>query len=112
VDPDEFRVPEEAWVLGGVFMFVVLLPLSIAYARRIWRRGAAVITSLPKELTAQLSRMEQSMEAMSIEVERIGEGQRFMAKVMSENGMPKALGEGAAEPVRVKAREPEGERRR
>lgn len=111
VDPDEFRVPEQAWMLGGMFIVVVLLPLTIAYARRIWRRGATVITALPKELMAQLGRLEQSMEAMSIEVERIGEGQRFMAKVLTDKG-PRALGEGAAEPIEVKAREAERESRR
>ena len=30
--------PEEAWVLGGMFIVIVLLPISIAFARRIWRR--------------------------------------------------------------------------
>ena len=112
VEPERPVLPEGAYVLGGIFMFIVLLPLTIAYARRIWRRGAAVVTSLPKELTAQLSRLEQAMEAMSIEVERIGEGQRFMAKVLSENGVPRALGEGAAEPIPVKARETQSERHR
>jgi hypothetical protein len=112
IDPEQFRVPDEAWVMGGMFMVIVLLPLTIAYARRIWRRGAAVVTSLPKELMAQLSRLEQSMEAMSIEIERIGEGQRFMAKVLTDNGVPRALGEGAAQPIGVKAREAEPESRR
>jgi len=32
--------PEEMFILGTVFMLVVLLPLSIAFARRIWKRGA------------------------------------------------------------------------
>src|SRR6185503_5820544 len=43
--------PEEVFILGGIFIFVVLLPLSIAMARRIWRRGVATITKLPAELT-------------------------------------------------------------
>jgi hypothetical protein len=102
--------PEEAYVLGGIFMVIVLLPLSIALARRIWRRGAAVVTALPKELAAQLSRLEQAVEAIAVEVERIGEGQRFMSKVMAESGA-RALGQGAAEPIEVKSRDAVPERR-
>src|SRR5262245_36270356 len=104
--------PEEVFVLGGMFIFVVLLPLSIALARRIWRRGVATITSLPAELTERLTRLEQGMDAVAVEVERIGEGQRYMARLFGEDGSVRAIGAGAAEPVEVKAREAEGRYRR
>lgn len=104
--------PEEVFVLGGIFIFVVLLPLSIAMARRIWRRGSAVITQLPAELSERLTRLEQGMDAVAVEVERIGEGQRYMARVMGEDGSMRAIGAGAAEPVEAKAREAEARYRR
>ena len=104
--------PEEAFVLGGMFIFVVLLPLSIAMARRIWRRGVATITSLPAELTERLTRLEQGMDAVAVEVERIGEGQRYMARLFGEDGSLRAIGAGAAEPVELKARDAEGHYRR
>ena len=97
--------PEEAFILGGMFIFVVLLPLSIALARRIWRRGVATITKLPAELTERLSRLEQGVDAVAVEVERIGEGQRYMARLMGDDPSLRAIGAGAAEPVEVKARE-------
>ena len=100
--------PEEVFVLGGMFIVIVLLPLSIALARRIWRRGVATITKLPAELTDRLTRLEQGMDAVAVEVERIGEGQRYMARMMGEDGSMRAIGAGAAEPVEVKAREAEG----
>ena len=103
--------PEEAFVLGGIFMIIVLLPLSIAIARRIWRRGVATITKLPAELTDRLTRLEQGMDAVAVEVERIGEGQRYMARMLGEDGSLRAIGAGAAEPVEVKVREAEGYRR-
>jgi hypothetical protein len=102
--------PEGAFVLGGLFIVVVLLPITIAYARRIWRRGAAAVTTLPRELMAQLAQLDQAVSAIAVEVERIGEGQRFMAKMMTEGG-GKALGSGAAEPIEVKARDAVPERR-
>jgi hypothetical protein len=91
-----------------MFILIVLLPLSIAMARRIWRRGVATITKLPAELTEQLSRLEQGMDAVAVEVERIGEGQRYMARLMGEDPSVRAIAGGAAEPIEVKAREAEG----
>jgi hypothetical protein len=102
--PERNEVPEQAWVLGGLFIVFVLCPMAIAFARRIWRRGATALTSIPKELGAQLLRLEQAIESIAIEVERISEGQRFVSKVVAEGGQ-RALGEGAAEPISVKARE-------
>jgi len=104
--------PEEVFVLGGIFMVVVLLPLSIAMARRIWRRGVATIAKLPAELTERLTRLEQGMDAVAVEIERIGEGQRYMARLFGGDGSPRAIGAGAAEPVEVKAQEAEGRYRR
>ena len=104
--------PEEVFVLSGMFIVIVLLPLSIALARRIWRRGVATITKLPAELTDRLTRLEQGMDAIAVEVERVGEGQRYMARLFGEDGSIRAIGAGAAEPVEVKAREAEGHYRR
>ena len=94
--------PEEAYVVGTIFMFVFLLPLSIAFARRIWRRSAAVVTSFPKEITERLSRMEQAVEATAVEVERIGEGQRFLTRLFTEGEGARAIGAGAAQPLERK----------
>ena len=104
--------PEEAFVLGGMFIVIVLLPLSIALARRLWRRGVTTITTLPAELMDRLTRLEQGVDAVAVEVERIGEGQRYMARMMGEDGSLRAIGAGAADPVEVKAREAEAHYRR
>jgi chromosome segregation ATPase len=94
--------PEDAYVLGGIFMIIVFLPLSIAFARRIWRRSAAVVTSFPRELAERLSRMEQAVEATAVEVERIGEGQRFLTRLFTEGEGARAIGAGAALPLERK----------
>jgi len=94
--------PEEAFVLGGIFMIIVLLPLSIALARRIWRRSATVITSLPRELSERLQRLEQTTEATSLEVERIGEGQRFLTRLFTEGEGARAIGAGVAQPIETR----------
>jgi hypothetical protein len=89
--------PEEAYVLGVVFMLVALLPISIAFARRIWRRSAAAVTAFPRELADRLMRIEQGLEATSVEVERIGEGQRFLTRLFTEGESARSLGAGAAQ---------------
>jgi hypothetical protein len=93
---------EDVFVLGGIFMFVVLFPLAIALARRIWRRSAAVVTSFPKEISERLLRMEQAVEATAVEVERIGEGQRFLTRLFTEGDGARAIGAGAAQPIPAK----------
>jgi hypothetical protein len=93
--------PEEVFALIGVFMFVVVLPLVIAYARRIWRRGAAAVATVPQEIYDRFSRLDQAIDSVAIEVERIGEGQRFLTRLHAEGG----LGAGAAERIEIPERE-------
>jgi hypothetical protein len=103
--PDLPRVPrydETAAIIVSFFTVFVFAPIAIAYARRIWKRGATVIAPVPREVTDRLEAMGQAVESIAIEVERIGEGQRFITKVMGE----RQLGQGAAQPVQV----PQGER--
>ena len=62
--------------------FVLLLPLALAYARRIWRRGN--VPTLDLENSPRLQRMEQAIESIAVEVERIGEAQRFTTKLLAD----------------------------
>lgn len=96
--------PEEAWMLGGMFIFFVMMPLAIGWARRLWKRAAvAVSAEMPAELNDRLSRMEQAIDAVAVELERVGEGQRYVTRVFSEQ--QRALGGGAAEPIEVRQRD-------
>ena len=96
--------PEEVFVLGGVFIIFVMMPIAVAYARRLWKRGAvSVSTEMPAEMTDRLNRMEQAIDAVAVELERVGEGQRYVTRVFTEQ--QRALGGGAAEPIEVRQRE-------
>ena len=96
--------PEEVFVLSGLFMIVAILSLSIAYARRIWRRSAAAVAAIPGDILERFAQLDQAVESVAVEVERIGEGQRFITRVLSDQGGRAALGEGAARPAEVRAR--------
>lgn len=81
-----------------VFFLAVLMPLSIAFALRLVKRGrGAPDSGASREVLQRLDRMEEGIDAIAIEVERISEGQRFVSK---------ALGSGTAEPIAVKRGEP------
>ena len=55
---------------------------SRALGRWIDRRGSP--TPVSAELAAQMTRIEQAVDTMSVEVERISEAQRFQAKLLSD----------------------------
>ena len=65
-----------------VIVCVIAIPLVRAIVRR-WDRQNALPSSAP-DTTARLERIEQAVDAMSLEVERIAEGQRFVTRLMSD----------------------------
>jgi hypothetical protein len=81
--------PQAVDIAYGFFLMCAVMvvgwPLARAFGRRLERRGEAP-AAIPPALTDQLQRIEQAVDAMSIEVERISESQRFMAKLQSQGG--------------------------
>ena len=93
--------PEEVFVLGGLAIVVLLFPLTIAYARRLWRRGAVAVSAIPHELMDRLTRLDQAVDSIAVEVERIGEGQRFVTRVLAGRpAEPIAIPQRGSEPAR------------
>jgi hypothetical protein len=63
-------------------VIIIGLPLARAFARRMDRKSAA--PQMPTEVSAQLSQLNQAVDAIALEVERISEGQRFTTRLLSE----------------------------
>jgi hypothetical protein len=82
--PEGDHFPEGVAV-GGFSAFAIA---SIVYAltrRRRWGRGSRSAPALQDGESAQrLARLEQGMDAIAVEVERISEGQRFVTKLLSD----------------------------
>ncbi|HKH93676.1 MAG TPA: hypothetical protein VKA54_17870 [Gemmatimonadaceae bacterium] len=70
---------ERGAAIGG---FLLLVPFVIAYARRIWHRSGPQHVNV--EDSPRLQRMEQAIESIALEVERIGEAQRFTTKLLAD----------------------------
>jgi hypothetical protein len=93
----DFQIPPEAihaaiqlgrYFLSGCIIVGVVPPIIRLFTRR-WERTQAIEAAPSPETAAQLARIEQAVEAVAIEVERIAEAQRFSAKLLAEQ--PRAL---------------------
>jgi hypothetical protein len=69
---------------------VIIAPTVVALAGmaysliRRWMDRADVSKAELHAIDERLARIEQAVDAMSVEVERVSEGQRFATKVLSE----------------------------
>jgi hypothetical protein len=83
--PRDMIPPQAVDIAQGFFamcaVMVVGFPLARALGRRVERGGGS--TAVAAVIPDQLQRIEQAVEAMAIEVERISESQRFMARLQS-----------------------------
>ena len=79
--------------LGGMFMIVAIV-LGIPMLRIMSKRLDARMAVPPPtgDTIARLERIEHAIDAMSVEVERIAEGQRFTTKLLSERSTARAGG--------------------
>jgi hypothetical protein len=68
-----------------LFVLLVLAPIALSAARFMWKRARvpARPAASPDE-SRRLERLEQGVDAIAIEVERISEGQRFVTRLLSE----------------------------
>ena len=84
--------PDNAMYAGITFFIVaglviVLFPFVRALARRMDRSAAAPASQNPalaREVADRLQRIEHAVDSISLEVERISEGQRFTTRLLAD----------------------------
>ncbi len=82
-------IPSNVYMLAkdgiwGFTMMIIAFPV-FGFLKALVNRRAAAQQALPaRDVTDRLHRIESAVEAMSVEVERISEGQRFVTKVLTE----------------------------
>jgi hypothetical protein len=67
-------------------------------------RGLSITKDGLASSDERLARVEQAVESIAIEIERIGEGQRFVTKLLNDSGQPvnaQRLPAAVPEPVRI-----------
>jgi len=87
INPNDF-IPPQVWDVTFAFFITVAFcivgfPLARAFARRIDRKTEFKAAPAP-DLTPHIRQLQDSVDAMAIELERISEGQRFTAKLLAE----------------------------
>ena len=75
--------------VSSIPIIAIGFPIARAYASRLERKPLG--SSVPPDVAARLERMEQAIDAIAVEVERISEGQRFTTKLLSERAAPAAI---------------------
>jgi len=74
-------------IVIGIPGFVIVVKMWFSHKERMAgltgsRQGTAITD-------ARFERMEQAVEAIAIEMERVSEGQRFVTKLLSEHAPPR-----------------------
>ena len=86
-DPSDMIPPQAVDMTYAFFLCVAVcvvgFPLARGFARLMDRKVHFKGVSAP-DLTPQLRQLQESVDAMAIELERISEGQRFTTKVLVE----------------------------
>ena len=70
-------------MITGVMFLATVALISALVVRLMDRRGEGDPKRVQR-LEERIARLEGSIEAMSSEMERLGEGQRFMTKLLAE----------------------------
>ena len=104
------RVQETVLMLFVTMAVIAIgVPLARAFGRWLDRRGSRP-PALPADATARLQRIEEIVETMSVEVERISEGQRFTSRLMAEMRQAPQLEGTRAEGTRAEGVRPDAAR--
>lgn len=70
-----------ALITGSIVIATIAQAIAASIGKR---RKQAVPDAAVDRIEARLSRIEQAIDAMSVEVERISEGQRFTTRLLAD----------------------------
>ena len=76
----------EGMAAGG-FSALFFMSFVLLFLRRRWKRRAVPARAgvLDSDSSQRLQRLEQGMDAIAIEIERVSEGQRFVTKLLADS---------------------------
>lgn len=106
VPPREYvRNPADDAERGAALGAMILIPIAIVmFLRRLRRGKRARQSSNTVVYDERMERLEQAVDAIALEIERVGEAQRYQTKVLSEANLMPAMsaGQRVAEPIRAR----------
>jgi hypothetical protein len=84
MDGDVLRFAQVIFVLASFGAFSVVTYVAAKYALRPLKKKDLQSGGVPQIDESRFERLEQAVDAIAVEVERISEAQRFSAKILSE----------------------------
>ena len=78
-------IPDEVlYGAGGIATLLALTMVAMmGYLRRLARTTRQALSAVEQQVSSQHATLAAGIDAIAVEVERLGEGQRFMSKVLS-----------------------------
>lgn len=70
------------WIAGGGALLALMMMATLVWVRRVTRATLRELTTLRAQSGTQLTALSEGVEAIALEVERIGEGQRYLSKMI------------------------------
>jgi hypothetical protein len=96
---------EIARAIGIPAVFLITAYMMKTYLSHREKMKGFSITKLGRTASDdRLARVEQAVEAIAIEIERVSEGQRYVTKLLNERAQPMIEGVAAPVPMQVQAR--------
>jgi hypothetical protein len=93
---EDENIPEEAvLIIGIVFGSIVVIALGVPIIRfvtRVLEKRLDRSLLRATEVTQQMQQFQQSIDTMAIEIERIGEAQRFQTKLLADRAQLPSTG--------------------
>ena len=87
------RIDVTEIVATSLGILFIAFPLTLAIVRFIWKRStSAPSPAITAEQVKRFDRLEQSVDAIAIEVERISENQRYLTKLLGESKQTAKIG--------------------
>lgn len=96
MDPDVLKMAQMAGVFVAALASLAGIMIVFATISRVIKRTVRDAPDIPKALDDQrLARLEQAVDTIALEVERISESQRFISKLLSDRAKePAQIGRG------------------
>lgn len=90
-DPEIIIIP----AVFGIPAIVMVIRMWFRHKEKMATLTLPVAMEQSVSIDDRLARVEQAVEAIAIEMERVGEGQRFLTKILAER-IPPGLADGSA----------------
>ena len=93
----------QVMTLSVISILFIFFPLAVGAARAAWKRSSrpGPPPAAFAETAQRLERLEASVDAIAVEIERVSEGQRFVTKLLSESQPAPMLGASQRTPETV-----------